>query len=67
MVQDSGIGMDEKSLTTIFDRYTRFATHKEHGFGIGYNIIYQVIKEYGYRIDIDSKKGLGTCVKIYFS
>ncbi|MDD2699162.1 MAG: HAMP domain-containing sensor histidine kinase [Arcobacteraceae bacterium] len=62
-IQDEGIGMSEVEVSQVFQRYTRFDT-SEIGFGIGYNIVYRVIKEYGLKIEIDSQKGIGTCVKI---
>ena len=65
-IQDQGIGMDQKDVENIFKRYTRFSTDTQSGFGIGYNIIYQIIKEYNLDIHIDSKKGVGTCVEIRF-
>lgn len=63
MIEDEGIGMSEDEVAGVFERFARFDT-KEVGFGIGYNIIYKVIKEYDLKIDISSKKGEGTCVKI---
>jgi len=57
--------MSEDELSKIFDRYTRFDDTRG-GFGIGYNIIYSVIKEYNIDIKIDSKKGEGTCVILTF-
>lgn len=63
-IEDQGIGMSEEDLQNIFTRYTRFSKDDNNGFGIGYNIIYQILNEYNLNIDIDSKKGLGTCIKI---
>ncbi len=63
MIQDEGIGMKEDEVAKVFERFTRFDSD-EIGFGIGYNIIYRVVKEYDLKIKIDSKKGEGTCVKI---
>ena len=64
-IKDQGRGMSEDELSKIFDRYTRFDDTRG-GFGIGYNIIYSVIKEYNIDIKIDSKKGEGTCVILTF-
>jgi len=65
LIKDQGRGMSEDELSKIFDRYTRF-DDTQGGFGIGYNIIYSVIKEYNIDIKIDSKKGEGTCVILTF-
>lgn len=60
---DEGIGMSEDEIKNIFQRYTRFDT-TVGGFGIGYSIIKKIIDEYKITIEIDSKKGVGTCITI---
>ncbi len=58
---DQGNGMTEEQISKIFERYTRF-DDTQGGFGIGYNIIYTIVKEYNLNIKIDSKVNEGTCV-----
>lgn len=60
---DEGIGMDQSEIARIFERYTRFDT-TVGGFGIGYNIIHSIINEYKLNIQINSQKGVGTCITI---
>jgi two-component system OmpR family sensor kinase len=55
--------MSQEEVEIVFDRYTRF-DKTQGGFGIGYNIIYQIVQEYKLSIKIDSNKGVGTCVTI---
>jgi two-component system OmpR family sensor kinase len=62
-VRDSGIGIKEKELQTIFERFKR-ANKSEGGFGIGLNIVYQLVQTYGFEIVIDSKPEIGTEVSI---
>jgi two-component system OmpR family sensor kinase len=62
---DEGDGMSEDEVSKIFQRYTRF-NNTQGGFGIGYNIIYTIAKEYNIDIKIDSKIGRGTCVTLVF-
>ena len=62
-VKDNGIGMDPKEIDEIFTRYKRFNTNVG-GFGIGYSIIYSIIKEYNISIEIDSNKNKGTRVTL---
>lgn len=60
---DEGIGMDQSEIARIFERYTRFDI-TVGGFGIGYNIIHSIINEYKLNIQINSQKGVGTCITI---
>ncbi|WP_456451104.1 sensor histidine kinase [Hydrogenimonas sp.] len=63
LVQDSGIGMDEKALGEVFKRYKRFDT-SVGGFGIGLNIVAMIAKEYGLKIEIRSQEGKGSEVYV---
>jgi len=60
---DQGDGMTAMQISKIFERYTRF-DDTQGGFGIGYNIVYTIVKEYNLNIDINSIIDEGTCVTI---
>ena len=62
-ISDSGIGIEEKELETIFERFKR-ANKSEGGFGIGLDIVYQLVQTYGFEIAIDSTPEIGTEVTI---
>jgi two-component system OmpR family sensor kinase len=62
-VKDSGIGIAKKELATIYERFKR-ANKSEGGFGIGLNIVYQLVQLYGFTISIDSEPDIGTEVTI---
>ncbi len=62
-ISDEGIGMSDSEISKIYQRYTRFDT-TVGGFGIGYSIIKKIADEYSLKIEIKSKKGVGTCVVI---
>ena len=62
-IKDNGIGIEEKALKTIYERFKR-ANDSEGGFGIGLNIVYQIVQVYHFEIAIDSKPDIGTEVTI---
>ena len=62
-VKDSGIGIRKKDLSSILQRFKR-ANKSEGGFGIGLDIVNQVVGSYGFVLEIDSKEGKGTEVRI---
>ena len=64
-IKDNGIGIAEDKLESIFKRFTR-ANSYAGGFGVGLNIVDNIIKEYNYSIKIDSKQNIGTTVKVKF-
>ncbi len=57
-VKDSGIGIDAKDLETIFERFKR-ANKSEGGFGIGLNIVYQIVQTYDFDIAVVSQPNQG--------
>lgn len=64
-VQDEGVGINQKKLSSIFKRFVR-ASNDAGGFGVGLNIVDGIIKEYAYKIYIDSTEGKGTKITIEF-
>jgi len=62
-VTDTGIGIRKKDLNTIVCRFKR-ANKSEGGFGVGLDIVNQVVENYGYTLDIHSKEGKGTEVVV---
>jgi signal transduction histidine kinase len=63
-VRDQGIGMDERELRNIFQRFyrTRKAIDSgEAGTGIGLSIVEQIISHHGGRIEVTSAPGKGSC------
>ncbi|MCW8894614.1 HAMP domain-containing sensor histidine kinase [Sulfurimonas sp.] len=64
-IKDEGIGIAKDKLSTIFQRFTR-ANSYAGGFGVGLNIVDSIVKEYGFKIEINSKEKEGTEVIIRF-
>ncbi len=60
-INDNGIGIDETYLNKVG---TPFFTTKAQGTGLGLTITKKIIESHGGRIQIRSKKDIGTCVSI---
>lgn len=63
-ISDNGVGM---SLEEKIKIGTPFFTTKSRGTGLGLTTCYQIIKDHGGRLDIDSVKGKGTTMTIFLS
>lgn len=60
-IQDHGVGMDEVALLNIFDRYYQ-NDDSMPGFGIGLGLVKSYCDQYQIRLNLDSKKGVGTTI-----
>ena len=65
IVKDTGIGINEEKIPFMFDRYMRF-NNSEGGFGVGLSIVKKIIDEYGMRLEVSSKEGVGTKLIVKF-
>ncbi len=62
-IEDSGIGMHKEEVKNIFMRYSRF-NQSVGGFGLGLNIVWEIVQEYHLKINVESKIGQGTKVRV---
>lgn len=62
-IQDNGIGMDSFELKKIG---RDFYTTKENGTGLGVSFVREMMKKLDGFLEFDSKKGVGTVVKLTF-
>jgi PAS domain S-box-containing protein len=60
-IGDSGAGIDPRILPEIFDP---FFTTKEAGTGLGLSIVRKIVDQHGGRIELDSRPGRGTRVRV---
>jgi signal transduction histidine kinase len=64
-VEDTGPGMDKKTLEKIFDPL--FTTKESgEGTGLGLFVVKHIIDEYQGSIEVVSEKGKGTIFRVYF-
>ncbi len=62
-VKDTGIGIKKENKRMILERFKR-ADSSEGGFGIGLDIVNQVVNTYGFILKIDSRENKGTEVRV---
>jgi signal transduction histidine kinase len=63
-VKDQGIGMDQKEVKQIFQKFYRTRKAEESGeagSGIGLSIVQQIVEQHGGTIEVASQPGAGSC------
>jgi signal transduction histidine kinase len=60
--QDTGVGITEGSLEHVFEP---FFTTKEEGTGLGLAVVKKVIEAHGGWIQVDSRPGVGTTIRLW--
>ena len=63
IVKDTGIGIAEKNISKMQERYARF-NESSGGFGLGLSIVSSIANEYNLKVDISSKEKEGTEVSV---
>lgn len=64
-VYDNGVGINQKDLHRITERYYR-ANKSEGGFGIGLDIVNSICNKYNIKLTINSKEDIGSTVTLSF-
>ncbi|HHY72019.1 MAG TPA: response regulator [Bacillus bacterium] len=63
-IKDTGVGMDEEQLATIFEPFKSFDKVENQGVGLGLSIVKQLVELQKGKILVSSEKGVGTTVTI---
>ena len=64
-IKDNGVGISEKDMEKIFDKFYRSTDHSDiKGFGLGLPIVKRFCTLLNIGIDIFSKEGVGTTFKL---
>ncbi len=61
-IRDNGCGMNAEQLERLF---VPFAGSFEEGSGLGMSLVYKFIQAMGWRIEVESTVGEGTCIRIF--
>ncbi len=64
-ISDNGVGISEGDLNRIFEPFYTKKSMDKSGTGLGMTVIWATVKDHKGYIDIISKEGQGTTLKIY--
>ncbi|MBT3388378.1 MAG: response regulator [Desulfobacula sp.] len=68
-VSDEGLGISEKDLENIFERFFRVKNEKTryiNGTGLGLSIVKSIVEAHHGSIEVESTEGKGTCFSVFF-
>ncbi len=63
-IEDTGVGISHASLQRVFEPYY---SAQPGGKGIGLSLVRRICQRYNWNIEIDSREGQGTCIRLCFS
>ena len=66
IIEDSGVGMSEQAIEEAFRPYFRADPQRAGGHGVGLTIVRRFSERYGWPVEISSRPGRGTRVKVGF-
>ena len=65
-VADSGIGISDENIQSVFKPYFRIDNSVESGHGIGLSLVKRLTDRFGWPISINSEPNVGTTVRVRF-
>lgn len=69
-IRDTGIGIEEKNLDKIFDRFYRIENSRNRntgGTGLGLNLVKEICAILNAKIEVKSEINVGTTFNVYFN
>ncbi|HEB55290.1 MAG TPA: HAMP domain-containing histidine kinase [Gammaproteobacteria bacterium] len=63
-IEDTGVGISHASLERVFEPHY---SAQPGGEGIGLSLVRRICQRYDWNIEIDSREGQGTCIRLCFS
>lgn len=64
IIKDKGVGIPEKDLPFVFERFYRAENARKTGTGLGLYLVRYVVRKHGGKINIKSKERQGTTVEV---
>ena len=66
-IRDKGIGISQENLENIFKKYYRATSNNwNNSLGLGLFIVKSILNVHNFKLEIDSKIGNGSTLKIYY-
>ncbi|MGN6511571.1 MAG: sensor histidine kinase, partial [Chitinophaga sp.] len=66
MIRDTGIGIPEHAIDTIFQRFKKVEKKENEGYGLGLSIVHTIATYHGITIEVTSPPGKGTEFTLIF-
>lgn len=66
VIRDTGVGIAPERLAEVYRPFVRGESAPRGGFGVGLSIVRRLSERFGWPVDIESRPGVGTRVRIRF-
>jgi len=65
-VSDTGIGIPQREIGTIFDRFKKVVKAENEGYGLGLSIVKTIADYHGIQLEVHAEEGKGTAFVVIF-